>query len=259
VLVVSAAGLSDRLAVNAAGLFAGLAIAVMIARVDQHATARLLPTGSYTLKSRLGSIYVCIALLSLGITVEVFVPYFLQIIHGYTPLIAGYLTALMAGGWTIGSLISSSRSMATADRLIRTGPFISALSLVALAVLMPLAQLTRASAGGWWLAASLLGVGMGIGLCWPHLLTRVFKSAPAGQESIASSAITTVQLYAISMGAALTGMVANAAGFTNPGGVAGAQYAAAILFAVFAVAPGLAILATRGAVRRADPIAPATS
>src|SRR3546814_11174012 len=75
----------------------------------------------------------------------------------------------------------------------------------------------------------LLGVGVGVGLCWPNILTRVFKSAPKGQENIASAAITTLQLYAMAMGAALAGMVTNAAGFTQPGGVPGAQQAALAL------------------------------
>src|SRR3546814_19296154 len=86
-------------------------------------------------------------------------------------------------------------------------------------------------------------LGLGVGLCWPNLLTRVFKSAPKGQENMASAAITTLQLYAMAMGAALAGMVTNAAGFTQPGGLQGAQQAAAALFFVFACAPGLAMAA----------------
>jgi predicted MFS family arabinose efflux permease len=78
-------------------------------------------------------------------------------------------------------------------------------------------------------------------------LTRVFRSAPKGQENIASAAITTLQLYAMAMGAALAGMVANSAGFTEPGGVPGARHAALALFAVFACAPGLAAFMSRGA------------
>jgi hypothetical protein len=46
----------------------------------------------------------------------------------------------------------------------------------------------------WVLNLCLMGVGVGVGICWPHILTRVFKSAPAGQENIASAAIITVQL-----------------------------------------------------------------
>jgi MFS family permease len=241
VLVVSVASLSHQLTWNIAGVAAGLGLGAAIARADIHAAVKLLPNGSYSLKYQLGSLYACIALLSLGVTVEVFVPYFLQRIHGHSPLIAGYMTALMAAGWTLGSLASSSRSLTAANRLMRVGPFISALSLAALAVLMPLQSVGGTDASGWWLIVPLLGIGIGIGLCWPHLLTRVFKAAPFGQENLASSAITTVQLYALAMGATLAGVVANAAGFTHPGGLPGAQQAAVMLFALFACAPALAL------------------
>jgi predicted MFS family arabinose efflux permease len=112
--------------------------------------------------------------------------------------------------------------------------------------MLPMAGLSQ-EGGVNWLMVPLLGVGVGVGLCWPNMLTRVFKSAPKGQENIASAAITTLQLYAMAMGAALAGMVTNAAGFTEPGGMQGTQQAAFALFAVFACAPGLAALMSRGA------------
>ncbi|MGV4850170.1 MFS transporter, partial [Burkholderia pseudomallei] len=43
----------------------------------------------------------------------------------------------------------------------------------------------------------------------------------------------------------LAGLVANLAGFSAPGGLAGAQHAAAWLFAVFAAAPVLAAIVAR--------------
>lgn len=250
VLSVSVASLSQDPILNVAGIAIGLGLGIVVVRIDRNAAVKLLATGSYSIKDRLGRIYACVALLSVGITVEVFVPYFLQLIHGNTPLIAGYLSALMAAGWTAGSFISSGRTTAVSNRLLRFGPALSSLSLVCLAVLMPMATLTQTNAGGWWLIVPLVGVGLGIGLCWPYLMTGVFKSAPVGEENIATAGITTVQLYAIAMGATLTGMVANAAGFTHPGGFVGAQQAAVALFAVFAAAPALVVYLAGGVARR---------
>jgi MFS family permease len=246
VLVVSAASLSHALVWNVAGIAAGLSIAVLIARIDSGAAVRLFPTGSYSMRTALGSLYACICLLSIGVTTEIYIPYFLQSIHGKSPLVAGYWTALMSAGWTLGSFISSSRSTETANRLMLAGPVMSAVSLAVLAWMLPMAGLSQ-EGGVNWLMVPLLGVGVGVGLCWPNMLTRVFKSAPKGQENIASAAITTLQLYAMAMGAALAGMVTNAAGFTEPGGMQGTQQAAFALFAVFACAPGLAALMSRGA------------
>ncbi|MFW7340935.1 MFS transporter [Pollutimonas sp. H1-120] len=246
VLVVSVASLVHSWAWNAAGIAAGLSIAVLIAKIDGRARVRLFPTGSYSAQTALGSLYACICLLSIGVTTEIYIPYFLQSIHGKSPLVAGYWTALMSAGWTLGSFVSSSRSTATANRLMVAGPLASAASLAMLAWMLPMADLSS-QGGANWLMAPLLGVGVGVGLCWPNMLTRVFKSAPKGQENIASAAITTLQLYAMAMGASLAGMVTNAAGFTDPGGMQGAQQAALALFAVFACAPGLAAFMTRGA------------
>lgn len=253
VLVVSVASVPDSLAWNGGGLAAGLVLTIWIARLDSRAAIPLLPQGTYVSGAALASLYACIALLSIGVTTEVYIPYFLQIIHGKTPLVAGYWMALLSAGWTTGSFISSGRSTQVVNVLIRTGPVVSAASLALLAALMPLRVLSGGGSGLVnILMLPLFGVGLGVGLCWPNLLTRVFRSAPKGQENIASAGITTLQLYAMAMGAALAGMVANAAGLTNPGGVPGAQHAALALFAVFAGAPGLAIFMTQGARAVAD-------
>lgn len=253
VLAVSVASLSNALIWNAVGIAIGLLLTVLVARADSRAQVRLFPTGSYSMHTALGSLYACICLLSVGVTTEIYIPYFLQLIHGKSPLIAGYWTALMSAGWTIGSFISSSRSTAAANRLIVAGPMVSAASLLALGLMMPLNSLWMGPDHADWLIAPLLGVGLGVGLCWPSLLTRVFKSAPPGQENLASAAITTLQLYAMAMGASLAGMVTNAAGFIEPGGVEGTQRAAVALFMVFACAPGLAAFFSGGA-RRAQSV-----
>ncbi|MBV6272557.1 MFS transporter [Alcaligenaceae bacterium CGII-47] len=236
VLVISAASLSSVWAWQAVGVLGGLGLLVVLARADKRASQRFLPEGAWSLNSPLGRTYAMIGLLSIGVTTEVFVPYFLQVIHGETPLAAGYLSALMSAGWTLGTLISSSRGPITVGRLLVLGPILSTLALAALAVAMPLQ-----SVGAWTLSVLLLGVGLGVGLCWPHLLTDVFRAAPPDQQNIASAAITTLQLYAMALGASVAGVVANSAGFIEPGGLAGAQRSALAVYAVFVCAPALAI------------------
>ena len=39
-------------------------------------------------------------LLLVTICSDVYIPYFLQVLHGVTPLVSGYLVALLALGWT---------------------------------------------------------------------------------------------------------------------------------------------------------------
>lgn len=248
VLLVSIGSLSPDWYWNLAAIVLGTVLTVLIARADRDAVRRLLPQGSYVPGSALASLYACIALLSIGVCTEIYIPYFLQTIHGQSPLLAGYWMVLMSAGWTAGSFLSSGRRKALADRLIALGPWVSAAGLAVLGFMMP------QGAGGamvWAMVPPLFLVGVGVGLCWPNMLTRVFKAAPPGQENIASAAITTLQLYAIALGSSLAGLVANLAGLAEPGGEAGARQAALALFLVFALAPALAGVMSKGA-RRAD-------
>lgn len=234
VLAVSLASLSASRGMQAVGVIAGLALAVWIVRLDRRADAKLLPTGAYA-PSRLRAIYGVLSLLVIGSTAEIFAPYFLQVIHGHEPLVAGYLTAVMAGGWSFGSMLSAGRSGAFATTSIRIGPLLMAASLALLAWMLQQPSGFEHGVGFVSLCVVLAGVGLGIGLAWPHLLTALLASAPADEGALASSSISTVQLYAMSLGAALAGLIANAAGLGDPGGVAGARSAALWVFGVFAV------------------------
>lgn len=178
-------------------------------------------------------------------------PYFLQSLHGYAPLAAGYATAAMAGGWSVGSLVGSGRSAQAAARMIRMGPWLMLLGLLALAALLPASLLAAGVVADVLVVLALAAAGLGIGVGWPHLVARAMQAACPGEENLTSSAITTVQLYAMAMGAALAGLIANQVGLGMPGGVDGARQAAGVLFAVFAVAPALAIVLTRRLVARA--------
>src|SRR5205814_966675 len=76
--------------------------------VEAKTSSRLLPRGVFNPTTVLGATYVAAALLGATTTAEVFVPYFMQVLHGLTPLAAGYAAALMAAGWTIGSIATAS-------------------------------------------------------------------------------------------------------------------------------------------------------
>jgi len=249
VLAVSLASLSDRRGMQVLGVVAGLLLAAWIVWLDRRASVRLLPTGAYA-PSRLRAIYGVISLLVIGSTAEIFVPYFLQVIHGHEPLVAGYLTAVMAGGWSFGSMLSAGRTGAFATASMRAGPCLMAVSLGLLAWMLQQPNGFEHGAGFVMLCVALAGVGLGIGLAWPHLLTALLASAPADEGALASSSISTVQLYAMSLGAALAGLMANAAGLGDPGGVTGARSAALWVFGVFAVLVACAMPIARRAAAR---------
>lgn len=249
VLCVSAASVSPILSRNILGLAVATMLMALLIRTESRARHRLLPGGAFRIGTALGSLYATMALLAVAVTSgEIFVPLFLQVLHHQSPLVAGYLAALMAAGWTLGSITSSGASGPGIRRAILAGPILGVAGMVALAVLM------RTESSGDWLALApiclaLVVIGLGVGLAWPHLLTRVFQVAPAGEQDLASASITTVQLFATALGAALAGMVANVAGLTDPGGIAGMASAAGWLFGVFALAPVLGLFTALRVVR----------
>ncbi|WP_213712823.1 MFS transporter [Cedecea lapagei] len=245
VLAISLAGLCGSLALNISGIAVGLGLGWLIARLDSRSeAAKLLPRGAYSPTRGIGLLYAMMALLVIGLTTEIYVPYFLQLIHLFSPLSAGYLTAMMAGGWTLAALCSASVSSKMSQRIICVGPLVVLVSLVTLSIIMPTPF--NGPAGVVACGTALAGVGFGIGLAWPHLLTKVFQAAPPGEETLASASITTVQLYATALAAALAGVITNGAGITSPGGVEGASAASMALFGVFALAPaGATLLAIR--------------
>lgn len=239
VLAVSAGSLSADLSWNLAGLVAAAGMVALIAARDAGAGARLLPRRSFSLATPLGALYLAIALLMISMQPEVFVPYMLRVLHGQSPLWAGYLAALMAIGWTAGSFLGA-RGKGEGRLLLLASPVVVFAGLVLLALFLPLPGGGQAAV----LVPVCLGlalVGLGIGLAWTCLVTRVYRSAPAGEQDLAAGGMTTVQLFAMAFGTALAGMVANLAGIADPGGAAGASSAALWLGGIFALAPVLCL------------------
>ena len=240
VIAVSTASVSADPLSNGAGMVAAGLMAALLVRMERGARGRLLPKGALDAGGRLVALYATIALLVAGMQTDIFVPYFLQVLHGQPPLIAGYLAALIAMGWTLGSMLSAGRSGEAGIRAIRTGPVFVLSGLAVLLCFVPVQ-----GGIGWQLipiCGGLLLVGLGIGVAWPHLVTNVFKEAPAAEQGLAAASITTVQLYATAFGAAAAGMVANLGGLSDPGGAEGASGAALFLFGAFLMAPALGLV-----------------
>jgi predicted MFS family arabinose efflux permease len=249
VLAVSAGSVSSTLPLNLLGLAVAAVFTALLIVTESRARHRLLPAGAFRITTALGALYATMSLLAVAVTSgEIFVPLFLQVLHHQSPLVAGYLAALMAAGWTLGSIASAGVTGSNIRRAILAGPILGVVGMVALAILMPV----ESNGSGQTLipiCLALILIGLGVGLAWPHLLTRVFQVAPAGEQDLASASITTVQLFATAFGAALAGMVANVAGLTEPGGVEGTASAAVWLFGVFALAPVVGVLIARRVVR----------
>ncbi|AMS21982.1 MFS transporter [Pseudomonas synxantha] len=247
VLAISVGSIKPEAIYSVLGLAVGFLLLYLVYRVEARSTWRLMPKGGLAARGALLPLYVSMSLMVIGMTSEVFVPYFLQVLHLQTPLLAGYISALMAAGWTLGALYSSGLKSTTALRAIGIAPFFIVAGLVLALVFVPRLDPSLLNVAG--VCAGMLAVGAGIGLAWPHLLTRVLESVAEDEKELAGASITTVQLIATAIGAALAGMIVNLGGFSSPGGVTGASSAAAWLFGVYAVLSLLIFVSVRPVIR----------
>ena len=243
--LLSLMSLTHQLWLNVIGILAVIFCIIAIAKIDAKSTTKLMPTGAYTLKHPIGLIFMVMILMIAGLATEVYLPYFLQVIQQTTPLTAGYLTAIMAGGWTLGAFITANKTATQVTKILRYSPVLIIAALMALAVFIPMPNLLDMGGLLILFIIALISVGLGIGLCWPHLAIHVFNAANKGEENLASSSVVTVQLFAMALATAIAGIIVNNAGITAPGGVEGTRHAAMWLFALFAIAPLLALMLVR--------------
>ena len=238
VMALSAGGAAAGGAGALAGLAVGLTAAAAFVWRERTGPLRVLPRGACDLGHPMGASYAAMVLLLLAITSEIFVPYFLQTLHGVTPLSAGYLTAILSGSWTVGSMTSSGFAPARIPVALVLGPLSMAAGVIGLAIVMPGTAtdfLTRAAVG-----FCLALMGLGIGACWPHLAAKVFAAAADGEQALAAASITTVTMLGNAYGSAIGGVVANQAGLAGPGGLAGARAAALSVYMAASLPPLLA-------------------
>lgn len=218
---------------------------IVIQDDHNYPQSALFPLNSFAVTKPLGSLFVGMGLMSMVSSITVYVPYFLQVLHGMSPWVASYITALLMVGWAVGALLAIRFSPAVAQAFFIIGPLCSALALISLGVLMPWSELTQSQNAYVLLGVPLFVVGLGLGLVWPHLITRAFKQAPEGQENITSAALITLQLYTVAVGIAVAGVITTEVGLDV--NLAYTQLSARWLFMVFAVLPLLFLVISKPA------------
>ncbi|MCK1144488.1 MFS transporter [Providencia stuartii] len=241
VLAISLGSLSQDKFIPIGGMLIAILLCVRLVIIERRGHNTLFPHGTFHFSAQLAPIYLTMALLGLSVQTEVFVPYFLQILHGVAPLLSGYLAALVGAGWSSAAILSSSFKPTIAVRIIRLGPLFTLIGLITLALFMTkIIQLEQLQI--WIICLALFITGASIGAAWPHLLTRVLQVSVGSESQKASSAITTLQLFSTAFGASLAGMIANLAGLSVPGGMDGAKSASLWLFVLFSLVPCFALI-----------------
>ncbi|MEO7222954.1 MAG: MFS transporter, partial [Devosia sp.] len=240
ILVMSIASLLTD-APGIAGVLVALAAMgiVLLGFADTYSRARLLPAGTFSLSSQMSGLFGLALLLGVVVTSDIFAPLFLQRVHGFGPLWAGYFTALVAAGWSLSAITTSGWTGARVRMAIALAPIVMLLSMLGLA--FTLGNIDNTPLVLILAGVALTALGVGIGSANQHLSTRILSSGTVADNDRTSAALGMVQLFASGFGAAVGGVAVNAAGLPLAQTPADVAWVAQVLFVVFAVLAAVAI------------------
>ena len=236
---MSSAAVATAPLLKALLIAASVAILVLELRLDRRSKVPLLPRDAFATGTQTGLGLWLVLMLAIAFSpLQIYLPVFLQRLHGLDPLSAGYIMACTSFGWTVGAIAMAGLTPAAVDRLLLAGPACMAAGLLAVALL-------TAETLGLALPLAVFLTGVGIGGCWGHVAQRVMSGARPGEESIAASSVATVQQIGFALGAALAGLAANSAGLASGlarEGVVEAAFWTPMVFVAAAAMAGVAAL-----------------
>jgi MFS family permease len=225
-LIAAAGVVPGHLAAALCAVFGVLAMAALLL-INGRAEDRLLPraAGDLTTATGLGLmvIFFCEAA---TVGFSVYGPTFIQVLHGASPLLSGYVIGGIAAGWTGLSFVVAGLKPRHEGLAIRIGA-----AVIAVGVAWGAWELVHGGLLG--VVLSMVCLGSGFGICWAFLAKRVIGSAPADEQALASAAVPTTQLIGGAAGAAAAGALANALGFAHGVTPASGQTHGLWLFAAF--------------------------
>ena len=220
IAAMSLAGLISMAAAKACLISAAVVSLVVTLRLDRAATRSVMPGDAFSMHSPTGvGLWVALLVSVAFVPLQIYVPAFLQRLHGFNPLAAGYTVAGASMAWTVAAIAVAGLSNRWPSRMIIAGPVAMGMGLLGVAITMPMGAVAA-------IVPMIVLVGGGIGACWAFTAQRVMTGARRGEEEIAASSVVTVNQTGLALGAAVAGLVANVVGFAVGGDAAGTVRAA---------------------------------
>ena len=238
---VSFAGATRDLMLAAGLIVLALGLIALCFRLDRMSAARLFPTHLLSLRdpSTLG-VWILGLMFGAEAAAPLYIAYFVQVGHGTSVFFAGQFAAITALSWSMTSLYISRVDKAAGRSMLIVGPALLTLGLAALMFwhAMPLYDS----------AFALVAVGSGFGLSYSFFTEYVIGLSHEGERDVTAGAVPTLENICSAVGAALAGLLGNAAGF----GAAGAADIPALgPMIVFGTSAAVSLIAF-GAARRFD-------
>jgi MFS family permease len=200
-------------------------------RLDARAVTRLFPSQPLSLYHPVGTAYWMFFLLDVTSSqVTVFMPLVVQVLHGVSPLGAGYFAAMRSLAWTLAALCSAGLQGRWVRLVIFLGPLIIMWSIAGQAAVVVNGSLM-------WLVVFIALHGVGIGICFAHLSSWTISAARSGEANLTASSIATVRSLGQAFGAATAGLVANAAGLAQGISVVTVASAATWVYGICTLVP----------------------
>ncbi len=209
IMAVATAGNIGSLLVSASFIGGAMIALWVVLRLDDRAADRMLPTAPFSPSNTVGAGLWIVLVLSASIcSLGIYGPLLLRMLHGVSPLAAGYIIALESVAWTAASLVTASLAPSRTPITIMVGPAITGLGLAGLAVFVADGPMSL-------IILSVVLSGVGIGGCWAFVSDAILRGASDGEGDLAGSSIPTVQTAGYALGSAFAGMIANALGIAE--------------------------------------------
>ena len=217
-------------------LVAAIALVGLAFRLDRAASNKLFPSRALSLKAPIGlSLWILSLHAMTQTSVTLFLPLLLQVVHGVSPVFVNFVTITISAGWTVGAFAVSGWSGARERAALWSGPLVAFAALVAVTWLALAPRLEL-------LTLSAFAMGLGIGLYNVHLVARTMAVAAEGEQRTVAAALASVRSLGTAFGAAIAGVIANAAGLGDASDPAAVAHAVTTVYYCCWIPLGLAAL-----------------
>ena len=173
-------------------------------------------------------------------------PLLLAVMFGVQPLFSGYILAGEALAWSAATMAIAAAPLSAGRMLIRAGAALIVVGSAGLAIVVPAGSLAG-------IVVCVLLPGMGFGLCWPAIVQRIVRFASEPERTLAAAAPGIVQRVGYAVGAAASGVAANAAGLADGISMAAARSAGFWVFAAFVPVLAVGMIAAWRFTEAVDP------
>ncbi|HEV2547690.1 MAG TPA: MFS transporter [Stellaceae bacterium] len=233
---IAAAGAANDRDISIVEGASGVGLLWLAAWLDKRSPHRLLPEDTLSWRRPVGLGLVTVFALAAATTgFWAHGPLILQAMFGTDPLVSGYILAGEALAWTAGTMALAGIKPEAGRVAIRAGAILVFIGAAGFALAVPLGYFAG-------IISCALLQGLGFGVSWPSIVHLIVQNAREHEKMLAAAAPATVQTIAYSLGAAATGIAANAVGLAEGITASSARIAGFWVFAAFIPVLSLGLL-----------------